>query len=244
MPVFLSARRLSIIYMTNNIKRVREEEKEKLVADELSFLQNQMSDEERRREVIEGKTGQLLGQVSIVVSVVALFIPLISDQVNGLPVWLRVISIVLFFALVIAFTVSIWIASASWIIRRYGYLRPSLEDLREAPKPQTHLALMQRQVALIDDAIKQHIEVNNVKGTKLIWAGQAFRIGILLLGILVICLSLALSVQKNETKKVEISSPVHIVCADSALGKRQHNNVNPQVTVKHSDSTINKNAHP
>lgn len=209
--------------MTNN-RHFRDEEKEKLATEELNFVQNQMKDEERRREVIEGKTGQLLGQVSIVVSVVALFIPLISDQVNSLPTWEKLIAILLFLSVVITFIVSIWIASSSWIIHRYGYERPDLDDLSKPAKPQNRTIFLQRYRDVLQAATKQHIDINNTKGTKLIEAGEAFRLGIILLGILVVGMSIALALEKNEPKKMEISKPVRIQIQnlDTAIFKKTH----------------------
>ena len=197
-------------------RRNKDEEKEKLSLEELKFLQNQMSDEERRREVIEGKTGQLLGQVSIVVSVIALFIPLISDQVNALPLWEKIISIFLFLIVVIAFITSIWIASTSWIINRYGYNRPDLDDMHQPNKSGTRIVFIERYKEILSPTIRQHIEINNTKGTNLIRAGIAFRLGILLLGVLVVGLSVAFALAKNKPKEVNIMEPVKITVQDSS----------------------------
>lgn len=202
--------------MENDNNRDQQEEKEKLAEEERNFVLNQMSDEERRREVIEGKTGQLLGQVSIVVSVVALFIPLISDQVNSLSPCVKILTVLLFLAVVVTFIISIWIASHSWIIHKYGYERPDLQDVFKPNKPHNRLGFLENHRDVLASAVKQHIDINNTKGTQLIRAGEAFRVGIILLGVLVVGLSIALSLEKNEPKKIEISSPLKITFQDSA----------------------------
>jgi hypothetical protein len=192
--------------MLNN-RRNKDEEKEKLSTEELAFLQSQMSDEERRREVIEGKTGQLLGQVSIVVSIVTLFIPLLSNQVNDLPLWQRIICIMLFFTVVVAFIISMWIASTGWIINKYGYDRPDLNAMHKPNKGNTRFIFVQRYKEILEKTIIQDVGINNIKGTNLINAGIAFRTGILLLGVLVFSLSLTLALAKNKPIKMEIEGP-------------------------------------
>lgn len=184
---------------------------EQLVFEELEFLKNKLADEDRRRDVIEGKTGQLLGQVSIVISIVALFVPLISDQINDFPLWERVSFITLFLIVVIAFIVSIWIASSSWIINRYGYLRPDFGDIYECGKPESRTIFMERYSSLLTEAIPQHININNGKGTKLIRAGIAFRFGTILLGVFVVSLSVALSISKAKPKEVIIQGPIKVI---------------------------------
>ncbi len=224
----------------DNSTRSTEVEKEKLATGELAFLQNQMSDEERRREVIEGKTGQLLGQVSIVVSVISLFIPLISDHISDWPSWQKFICISLFLIVVLAFIISIWIASTSWIISKYGYLRPELKDLHDPDVPETHLLFIERYKNILVETVQQHIGINNTKGTKLIRAGIAFRLGTLILGILVVCLSIALAIPKSSPK-VNNQESVNVAmkeCTDNIISptelsvKRQSNDIDSTATKK------------
>lgn len=225
--------------MENNKKENQHGEKEKLAEEERNFVLNQMNDEERRREVIEGKTGQLLGQVSIVVSVVALFIPLISDQINSLPSWEKILAILLFLVVVVTFIVSIWIASNSWIIHKYGYERPDLQDVSKPKQPQNRLAFLENHRDVLASAVTQHVDINNRKGTQLIRAGKAFRVGIILLGILVISLSITLSLKKNGPKKVEISSPLKITFQDSLDKKvQQVTHVPTNFIIPHPKGTV------
>lgn len=201
--------------MANYMRRIREEEEEKLATVELEFVQNQLQDEERRREAIEGKTGQLLGQASIVVSVISLFIPLISDQINNLNLCEKIISIIIFLVVVITFSISIWIASSSWVINRYGYDSPELKDISNPTGPNSKYVFIQRHKEILSKVVKQHIDVNNEKGTQLIRAAVAFRTGIVLLGILVVSLSILFASQKDQTKKMEIQNPIKVDIQDS-----------------------------
>lgn len=215
------------------------EQQEKLVAEELSFLQHQMADEERRREVIEGKIGQLLGQVSIVISIVALFIPMIADQMNDLPIWGKILFICLFLIVVVAFICSIWIASTTWIINRYGYLRPELEDMSEnGRRANTALIFTNRYKKVLIETIAQHIDINNKKGTSLIRAGLAFRLGILLLGLLVVCLSIVLAFTRQTPKEVNIKNTVAVRYTDTAKCNEYRPNVDSAIKLKHEPAHV------
>lgn len=184
-------------------KKERRAEQREILLAEVDFLRHQLADEERRRETIEGKTGQLLGQVSIVISIVALFIPLLSDELNVFPLWQKILAVTLFVVVVIAFIISIWIASTTWIINKYGYLRADLEDFYRCGKPRHQEDFLNQHKSLLTEMIPQHVTVNNLKGTKLISAGIAFRLGILLLGILSVLLSIALTVDSNRPTMIE-----------------------------------------
>jgi hypothetical protein len=187
----------------NSENRQREVEQREILLSEVNFLSHQLADEEKRRETIEGKTGQLLGQVSIVISIVALFIPLLSDELNVFPLWQKVLAVMLFISVVIAFIVSIWIASTTWIINKYGYLRADLADFYKCGKPRVQRDFLNQHKSLLTEMIPQHVKVNNLKGTKLIRAGIAFRLGILLLGILSVLLSIALTVNTSSPTVIE-----------------------------------------
>src|SRR6185312_4635383 len=87
----------------------------------LKYLEDLFSYQKSRQETIENKNSQLLGQASVVISIVAFFIPLFYDKFGDIDPSLKWTSIILFVLAVFHYSMTIYNAGLILQINKYPY---------------------------------------------------------------------------------------------------------------------------
>jgi hypothetical protein len=115
---------------------------------------------------------------------------------------------------------SITNALKNFDIKKFKYPRanPSnVLDLKTNSIEQFNAELVRDYLYSIDNAVK----INNEKGTNLLHAHKAFKLGIFLTGILVMFVCLILFFAKKEESTISIKHPIEIKDLDSLLKKNR-----------------------
>ena len=87
----------------------------------LSYLKEINSYQKDRRTTIENKNSQLVGQASIVISIFALFAPLLINSFSGINLWVKVIISFVFVLVLFHYSLSLYFAFKTLKIKNYRY---------------------------------------------------------------------------------------------------------------------------
>lgn len=154
----------------NDVEK-KEEEEIVLLREKLDFLQELNAFQKNRQTVIENKNSQLLGQASITVSVVALFVPLLLGELKKVDIWLvSVLTIAFLFTLCFYFS-AIFHILKTLNIKKYPYASSTPQS---AIKPTTK-ELIKERIADLLYSLRQNEKQDNLKGDNLIMGAKSFR---------------------------------------------------------------------
>lgn len=184
------------------------------------FLKSVLEEENHRLGFIENKTSQIISQTSIVFSLLGLFVPIVMDRFEDTALFLKISIIGLLLVTFLFYLFSITNALKNFDIKKFKYPRanPSnVLDLKTNSIEQFNAELVRDYLYSIDKAVK----INNEKGTNLLHAHKAFKLGIFLTGILVMLVCIILFFSKKEEPIVSIKQPIEIKDLDSLLKKNR-----------------------
>lgn len=162
-------------------------QKEKIQAHK-EFLITALQEENNRLNYVENKTTQIISQTSIVFSLVGLIIPIIIDRFDDIYFPIRIVLIMLLIGGFFMYLLSINNALKNFNIKnfKYPYANPSnVIDLKDKSLEEFNSELVRDYLY----SINKTVQINNVKGSNLLHAYQAFKIANYITGIiiLVIC---------------------------------------------------------
>jgi hypothetical protein len=167
-----------------------------LTESHISFLKDIEQHEENRLSGIESKLSSIIGQSGIIFTLIALFIPLFLNDLNQLPILLKIFYCTLFAGGLIFFTKSILAASATLKINDFPYARPDINStFAETTKEKS--VLFEGQVKDLITTIEVNTASNTKKGHNLMIAHRAFVYGLIIMG----AFGLMLTVQSLFYKK-------------------------------------------
>jgi hypothetical protein len=161
------------------------------------YLKGLVENQRDRQTAIESKTSQLVGQSSIVFSLVALFIPLFFDQFLERSLWIKGITATLFLITFIFYLFTIFHAARNFSIHRFTYSTGDPDTVLNRAKRNEFL------VEEINDLIfitKVNSYANDQKGTNLIFAHRTFSIGNLMFAALALVLCSILFIPTEVSK--------------------------------------------
>jgi hypothetical protein len=207
-----------------------QQEPKDLLVQQIEYLKKLVDDVDRRREIIENKTGQIFGQASIVLSIVALFIPLIPDQLQDISFYQKLVILLFFFLTTACFLRAIWLSSNTLLIDKSNFANTSTSTTTKQNRTRSVDAFLKEYKSDLIYIANKNNELINQKGTTLIKAGKIFRIGLLLLAIFIAIISIAISLKKEEPSKVQITN------LDSLIKKLEH----PKMLQKKLSADTNK----
>jgi hypothetical protein len=158
----------------------------------LAFIKDTFEKENDRKAVLESKGAQLLGQAGLVLSLVSILIPLLSDGLRHLP-WLLGAVAGLFTATMVLFTNAVFHASSLTKVWRWNYMQPGAENVfkqYDLPANSGQEPYKSELIADYYQSYKHNLSVNNQKANYLSFAANSFTSALLLMGLLVLLLSL------------------------------------------------------
>jgi F0F1-type ATP synthase assembly protein I len=219
-------------YNHNDYDLKEKSDSEKIVLHK-EFLKSILEEENNRLGFIENKTSQIISQTSIVFSLLGLFVPIIMDRFENTALFFKILIIVLLLITFSFYLLSITNALKNFDIKNFKY--PSANpinvlDFKMNSVEQFNAELVRDYLYSIDKAVK----INNKKGTNLLHAHKAFKIGNFLTGMLVIVVCSILLFTKKEESSVMIKQPVEIKNLDFLLKK------NRPIIIIRNDSMKNK----
>lgn len=197
----------------------KESDSEKIILHK-EFLKSVLVEESNRLSFIENKTSQIISQTSIVFSLLGLFVPVIMDKFESTSPSLKISIICLLLVTFLFYLLSITNALKNFDIKKFKYPRANpanVIDFKTNTKEEFNAELVRDYLYSIDKAVN----INNEKGTNLLHAHKAFKLGIFLTGILVMFVCLILFFAKKEEPNITIKTPIEIKHLDSILKKNR-----------------------
>lgn len=188
-----------------------------LKTDYLKILDSQ---EGSRQTTIEAKTSQLIGQTSIIFSLLSLFISNYVSKFNTLPFIIKALLIILFLIALFLYLATIFQATKYMNIHKYIYGQRSVSTVKATFSTE---GFKIEEIKDLIYSIERNTLVNNQKCNNLIYAYRSFRIATIVVGLLsVLLVSIGYFTPKQQTSKVNIENPVVIQNLDSALTRLQN----------------------
>lgn len=168
-----------------NYKKVKKIEVARL---HLCYLKEQIEFQRGRQTNIENKNAQLVGQASIIVSIITLFIPLILDKLSDLHTSLFIILVFGFTFILIHYLFAIIHAIKTLQINHYPYSSRSTRTVTKSNRATTEANFLKEEIEDLIWSIEKNAIQNNRKGDNLIYATRSFRIATIGLVIFAVCI--------------------------------------------------------
>lgn len=176
----------------------------------LVFLQKLEDAQNSRLQTIEGKIAQLIAQSSIIVSISALFVPLLSDKFSTLPIVLVVIIILAFGTILTVYLLSIYKSCETLLIHKFRFSRQSVHSVIKQNRPTNVADFVNQQNEDLVYLLQVNESIINEKGTSLIKAAESFRRGNIMLGVFTILVSVFLVWGTGTDKETKGSPNVYL----------------------------------
>jgi Ca2+/Na+ antiporter len=170
----------------------------------LQYLNELNKTHENRQLTIENKNSQIIGQSSIVISIVALFIPLIITNLSDLSLWVRVLLIILFILLLAHFALAIFHATKTLEADKNRYMTGATSSVTKATRAATEEKFTEMQIQDLVHIVNFNNAVTNRTAANLVYASRCFKtgnIGFAIFSCLLISLSTIIT---KEPEKVNV----------------------------------------
>lgn len=174
-----------------------------------TYLKEIENEENKRLNIIENKTSQLISQTGLIFSLLSLFIPFIIDKVLDLNVILKILFIIVLVFAYLFYILTINNAIKNFNVKNFKYGKNSPNSILS----QQELSIKKFMIMEIKDSlitINNNIAINNVKATNLISAFNSFRFGNILTSMLVVFLCFSLLFLNSKREEIEIRNPIEI----------------------------------
>lgn len=182
----------------------KDDEKLKLHRD---FLKSLEAEENNRLTLIENKTTQMIAQTSVIFALLSLAIPLVVDKIDDF-----YLKLLVFIPLILAFVfylLTIHNAAKNFDVKNFNYSRSLATNVIKFKDASSEAFLIEE----INDLLystKTNLEINNIKGSNLIYSYNCFKIANLFTAILGIVLCVSLLFIKQEKEPIKIKNPIRI----------------------------------
>lgn len=169
---------------TSPIKEEFKKEKKISIAErKLAYLKEMEANHIERRNTIETKNSQLIGQASIVSSVFFLFVSLLIDSFSEVNFLYRVFLSIIFLVVLIHYLYAVVQATKTLEINRYQYPNRSTSTISNNKK---EIDFINEEIQDLVFIVNKSSELDNQKGDNLLFAARSFQVANIGFGILTI----------------------------------------------------------
>lgn len=178
-----------------------------LAKSHLSYLKEIYNFQRERQANIESKNSQLVGQASVIISIIALFVPLLIDKFTNISTLSFVLIIVGFLFVLFHYLVAIIHSIKTLQINHYHYCTRSTNTVTKKERASSEEDFIKEEIEDLVWSIGKNTIQNNRKGRNLIFATRSFRIatiGVAVFTLLILFISTTLN--KDESQGIEIKS--------------------------------------
>jgi len=177
-----------------------------LAKSHLSYLKEIDNFQRERQANIESKNSQLVGQASVIISIIALFVPLLIDKFSNISTLYFVLIFVGFVFVLFHYLVAIIHSIKTLQINHYPYCTRSTNTVTKKERASSEENFLKEEIEDLIWSIGKNTIQNNRKGRNLIFATRSFRIatiGVAVFTLLILSLSTTLN---NDPQEIEIIS--------------------------------------
>lgn len=179
------------------------EESMELAERYLSYLKEMDLYQIDRRNTIETKNSQLIGQASIVTSIFSLFVPLLLDNFYSLPVLSKILITVIFLIVLGHYLLTIFHATKTLEINKYCYPNRSTSTVTKKERAQKEIDFINDEINDLIHIVDKAAEIDNKKGENLIYATRCFQVANFGFGFLTIVITIiAFTNVKNPSEAI------------------------------------------
>jgi hypothetical protein len=196
------------------------------------LLESLIQDEKERLSSIETKALQFVGQVSIVTTILGLFVPSILDKVPSSMIGLKIALVIGVAVIALLFVYSIICALRNSNVSKFIFVSPS-EDL--IPLHQKG-KLPKLKYEIINDKllqVKASSHTINAKASNVIYSFRAFKAAMIVLLAYMIIYSVALIMLPEVVQKVELSTDTITKLKEARTPIQQNINIRVDTTTLH-----------
>ena len=191
----------------------KKEKKISIAERKLGYLKEMEANHIERRNTIETKNSQLIGQASIVSSVFFLFISLLLESFSEMPLFYRVVLSLAFLIVLIHYLFAVVHATKTLEINRYQYPNRSTETIKGRKK---EIDLINEEINDLVVIVDRSADVDNNKGDNLLYAARCFQIaniGFGVLTVIIIIMTFFIPITKKTSDSgTKIEKSVGTVC--------------------------------
>jgi len=187
-----------------------------IIKEHRDFLRTVLEDEDRRLNTIESKTGQLIGQIGLVFSLLGLFIPILIDRISSINLWIKISLLALLILSFLSYLLTVINAVKNFNVKNFKYSRPIPRNVIDFQNRTLNDFLTEE----VNDLLKsnaRNVHTNNKKADNLMHAYNSFRIANTLTAFLVISVCIIMMFCKKHNDTLSIRQPVRIENFESSL---------------------------
>lgn len=204
------------------------------------FLLRLEENEHKRLDSIEAKTSQLIAQTGIIFSLLGLFIPIMMDKAASLSVNKKVFIISLLILASFFYLLTIHNALKNFWITKFKYIRPSPNNVLNLKDASLEDFLIE-EVKDILNGNRQHVHINNKKGSNLLHSYNCFKIANIFTGLLIVLFSVFILKYSSEKDSVKIDGPVEIKDLEKFLQQQTKPlSISDKLIIKAKDSALHQ----
>lgn len=142
----------------------------------LDYLKENHNYHKERQTTIENKNSQLVGQASIIISIFALFIPLLIDKLVDQNILVLIPLILGFIVILFHYVLTIVHSTKTLEISKYPYATRNTNTVTSANRKTSEQDFLDEEINDLVYIIDKNTTQNNRKGANLIYATRSFRI--------------------------------------------------------------------
>lgn len=172
----------------------------------LTYLKEIHEYQRDRRTTIENKNSQLVGQASIVISIFALFVPLLIGNLNGMSLWIKIPLSLLFLIVMFHYLISILHAIKTLTVDKYKYPGRSTKSVTKEDRKVKELDFINSEIEDLVYIINNTTPIDNIKGGNLIYGARCFKIGNIGFGIMTMLVIVSSFALKKENPELTIKN--------------------------------------
>ena len=218
----------------------------KMAKSHLKYLEDLKQTQDNRQQTIEAKNSQIMGQSSIVISIVSLFIPILATQFEGLAFYVKIPLILVFLFLVIHFIISLHHALKTLQVDKTRYMEGSTSTVTKENRATSEKEFIDEQIKDLVLIINYNNSVTNLSASNLVFASRNFRIAIMSFLFFILSLMISFFSLKETISKVVITNIKDLKSQDSFKKTYPQNNaiispmINPKKERAKTDSIIKR----
>lgn len=195
----------------------------KLSKSYLVYLEDLKITQDKRQQTIESKNSQIMGQSSIVISIVSLFVPLFANQLNDLELIFKIPLLVIFVVLFFHFILAIIHAIKMLQIDKTRYMEGSTTTVTKDDRAKTEESFINEQIVDLVRMINYNNSVTNLSASNLVYASRCFRVGVITFLVFILSLLLSFTGLKKTIPNVTIPNIKELNPACNCLKKNLAN---------------------
>lgn len=238
---------LGLFFPNLEVEKVRYpkyEYQKKASREHLQYLKELLEFQRDRQSTIENKTSQLVGQSSVVFSLVGLFVPIFYDKFLTSPLVARILLVLIFLIAFLFYLFTIIHSTRTLLINRYTY---ATGDTKTVLSNLSIKEFIEEQVKDLIFSIQVNSYSNDLKGTNLILAHRTFSIGNGAFAILAlsVCMSLLFldkspTAEERQAEALEKTLRIQMEIKDYIRNLHYHDSTNCSCL---KDSLLQAQAH-